>query len=128
MNQTDSEKPARIAFLDYMQGDDQCEEIVREFKMLSSRTRCRVLLLLQRSDLNAGGLARACKASLTALSHHLTLLRAAKFVECKHHGKHRIYSLTSHMRAPLNKFKILMGVLANDGILTQGNGADPTLE
>ncbi len=63
------------------------------FGALADPTRRAVLDLLRRGNLPAGQIARAFPVSRPAVSKHLRLLRRARLVEERRHGRHRVYQL-----------------------------------
>jgi DNA-binding transcriptional ArsR family regulator len=63
------------------------------FDALADPTRRAVLDLLRRGNLPAGRIARAFPVSRPAVSKHLRLLRRARLVEERRHGRHRVYQL-----------------------------------
>lgn len=67
--------------------------LVELFKLLADETRLRILLLLQRSELNVGTLCQLLRQSQPAVSHHLALLRSAGLIEMRRDGKHNFYRL-----------------------------------
>jgi len=63
------------------------------FGALADPTRRAVLDLLRRGNLPAGRIAQAFPVSRPAVSKHLRLLRRARLVEERRHGRHRVYQL-----------------------------------
>ena|SRR5437867_6264794 len=63
------------------------------FGALADPTRRAVLDLLRRGSLPAGRIAQAFPVSRPAVSRHLRLLRRARLVEERRHGRHRLYQL-----------------------------------
>ena len=63
------------------------------FGALADPTRRAVLDLLRRGSLPAGRIARAFPVSRPAVSKHLRLLRRARLVEERRHGRLRVYRL-----------------------------------
>lgn len=63
------------------------------FGALADPTRRAVLDLLRRSSLPAGRIAQAFPVSRPAVSKHLRLLRRARLVEERRHGRLRVYRL-----------------------------------
>jgi DNA-binding transcriptional ArsR family regulator len=63
------------------------------FGALADPTRRAVLDLLRRGSLPAGRIAEAFPVSRPAVSKHLGLLRRARLVEERRHGRNRIYRL-----------------------------------
>jgi len=71
----------------------------QQFKMLGDPTRLCILGALANGEVNVGSMAILTEMSQPAVSHHLSLLRASKFVETKRDGKAIIYMLTDMGRA-----------------------------
>ena len=70
-----------------------------QFKMIGNPTRLCILGMLAQGAANVGSMAIPTKMTRPALSHHLSLLRAAKFVETTRDGHATIYTLTGLGRA-----------------------------
>ena len=69
-------------------------EFLRIFKLLSDKTRLRILLYLDREkELHVKALCQKLGQSQPAVSHHLALLREAGLIESRRAGKHNFYSL-----------------------------------
>lgn len=73
--------------------NEMAGRLVELFKLLADETRLRILLLLQRSELNVGTLCQLLRQSQPAVSHHLALLRSAGLIEMRRDGKHNFYRL-----------------------------------
>jgi DNA-binding transcriptional ArsR family regulator len=71
------------------------EELALLMKALSSKTRLRMLMLLRRHPLCAGGIARGIGASASTASQHLRVLRSAGLVADCRRGSHVHYSLVA---------------------------------
>jgi len=67
--------------------------LAEAMKALASETRLRILALLGRHPLCAGGIARKAGISPSAASQHLRVLRAAGLVDDCRRGNHVHYSL-----------------------------------
>lgn len=63
------------------------------FKALADPTRRRILELLKHGDLNAGDIAAQFGIGKPAISHHLTILKAAELVQATRNGQNIVYSL-----------------------------------
>ncbi len=63
------------------------------FSALADPTRRAVLDLLRHGSLPAGRIAQSFPVSRPAVSKHLRLLRRARLVEERRHGRHRVYHL-----------------------------------
>ena len=88
---------ARVAKKAYSARDLSAASL--RFKMLSSTTRLRILGALAQGAGNVGSMAILTEMSYPAVSHHLSLLRAASFVETTRDGHAIIYTLTDLGRA-----------------------------
>jgi ArsR family transcriptional regulator len=67
---------------------------VRLFKLLADATRLRILhFLVQQDELHVRALCDLLGQSQPAVSHHLSLLRAAGLIESRRQGKHNFYRL-----------------------------------
>ena len=74
--------------------DDVSKQLVQLFKLLSDKTRLRILFYLrQRDELHVRALCDLLKQSQPAVSHHLALLRVAGLIEARRDGKHNFYRL-----------------------------------
>lgn len=65
------------------------------FKALSDPTRREILQMLKKGDLSAGQIAAAFPIGKPAISHHLSLLKAADLVQAERDGQNIIYSLNT---------------------------------
>jgi DNA-binding transcriptional ArsR family regulator len=65
------------------------------FNALADPTRRRILELLRQGDLTAGEIADQFSISQPSISHHLSLLKQARLVECERQGQYMVYSLNS---------------------------------
>lgn len=63
------------------------------FKMFGDPTRAKILECLQIKDLYVGEIADILEMSISAVSHHLRVLRSAKLVKGTKEGKEVKYSL-----------------------------------
>lgn len=71
---------------------DLASDLIEVFKLLSDETRLRVLLLLlETGELNVRSLCERLSQSQPAVSHHLSLLRVAGFIERRREGKSNYY-------------------------------------
>jgi len=74
--------------------DDVAKDLVRLFKLLSDATRLRIIyFLLQQQEFHVRALCELLGQSQPAVSHHLSLLRAAGLIESRRQGKHNFYRL-----------------------------------
>lgn len=76
------------------------DSTVSAFKLLSDPFRLRVLLAL-RTITCVTDLCTIVGADQPAVSHHLTLLKLGKLIECRRAGKRNYYGLTDRGRARL---------------------------
>ena len=60
---------------------------------LSDTTRVRIISVLAHTEPNVGELADALDMSLSAVSHHLRMLRQLKLVRARREGQHVYYAL-----------------------------------
>lgn len=63
------------------------------FKALGAPTRREILRLLSHGDRSAGEIAEAFPISKPSISHHLSVLKAARLVRDERHGQQIIYAL-----------------------------------
>lgn len=73
--------------------DDVIYDLADLFKMFGDSTRAKILQCLQIRDLNVGEIAEVLGMSVSAVSHQLRVLRAAKLVRGTKEGKEVKYSL-----------------------------------
>jgi DNA-binding transcriptional ArsR family regulator len=74
--------------------------LVNTFRQLSDATRLRLLLLLSGGERGVTELCDAMRLPQPSVSHHLSLLRMANFVECRRDGKRAFYRLSPSVRVP----------------------------
>lgn len=65
------------------------------FKALSDPTRRKILELLKAGELSAGDIADAFPIGKPAISHHLSILKAAGLVQAEREGQSIIYSINT---------------------------------
>ena len=65
----------------------------KAFKALADGTRRRILELLKDGDMNAGQIAEQFKMSKPSISHHLSILKDAEFVQERREGQNIIYTI-----------------------------------
>jgi ArsR family transcriptional regulator len=63
------------------------------FKALNDPTRREILELLKEKEMTAGEIADQFNMSWPSISHHLDLLKQAKFVDAEKEGQYIFYSL-----------------------------------
>lgn len=73
--------------------DDVIYDLADLFKMFGDSTRAKILQCLQIRDLYVGEIADVLGMSISAVSHQLRVLRAAKLVKGTKEGKEVKYSL-----------------------------------
>ncbi len=73
--------------------DDVIYDLAELFKMFGDPTRAKILQCLQVRDLYVGEIADVLEMSISAVSHQLRVLRAAKLVKGTKEGKEVKYSL-----------------------------------
>lgn len=73
--------------------EDVIYDLAELFKMFGDPTRAKILQCLQVRDLYVGEIADVLEMSISAVSHQLRVLRAAKLVKGTKEGKEVKYSL-----------------------------------
>ncbi|MCU0493266.1 MAG: metalloregulator ArsR/SmtB family transcription factor [Chloroflexaceae bacterium] len=75
--------------------EDDARRVAELFKALADPTRVRLLHALSHSELTVGDLARVVEMddSISAISHHLRLLRNLRIVRDRREGKQIYYAL-----------------------------------
>ena len=73
--------------------DQDVYSLAEFFKMFGNPTRAKILYCLHLEDLYVGEIADILKMSVSAVSHQLWILRAAKLIKCVKEGKEVKYSL-----------------------------------
>lgn len=68
-------------------------DLAELFKVFGDSTRTKILICLQTGDRNVGEIAETLNMSMSAVSHQLRVLRAAKLVKGTKEGKEVKYSL-----------------------------------
>lgn len=69
-------------------------EQAKMFDIASQAVRLRILWILGEGETNVTEICEKLGARQPAISHHMSLMRAAQYVESRQEGKARIYSLT----------------------------------
>lgn len=78
------------------------EALSEFFKVMGDPTRLRILWMLDNGEICVCNLAEQLQMTVSAISHQLRALRAAKLVKSRRQGKHIYYSLDDeHVRAVL---------------------------
>ena len=73
--------------------DEHLDELSEMFKALASRVRVRILFALSAEELCVCDLANFLELSVSAVSHHLRLLRLLKVIKYRKEGLKVYYSL-----------------------------------
>ena len=81
------------AIRDRLPGEDVIYELAELFKMFGDPTRAKILQCLQIRDMYVGEISAVLEMSISAVSHQLRVLRAAKLVRGVKEGKEVKYSL-----------------------------------
>ncbi len=68
-------------------------DVVQVFKALSDSTRAQLVYLLTFREYSVNELSENVAASVSAVSHHLSKLRAIRLVKTRRDGKHIYYSI-----------------------------------
>ena len=78
-----------------LRDNEETRRLADVFKALGDPTRIALLYLLSHGEMNVGQLARAVGAddSISAVSHHLRVLREARIVDCVRRGPWAYYFL-----------------------------------
>jgi ArsR family transcriptional regulator, zinc-responsive transcriptional repressor len=79
-------------------GNDHFESLADLFKLLSDRTRLRILTLLARGERNVSSLCDELKLPQPTVSHHLGLLRMQNIIVNRRNGKQVFYGLDGHVK------------------------------
>lgn len=78
------------------------EQLADVFSLLGEPTRLRIVLACFEAPKGVGEIAQDLNLSMSLISHHLRLLRAARIVYAERVGKHVYCSLTdAHIRSML---------------------------
>ena len=85
---------------------DLASDLIEVFKLLADETRFRILmLLLEKGELNVRSLCDKLDQSQPGVSHHLSLLRLAGFIERRREGKSNYYHVVQE------KFEVVLCLL-----------------
>ncbi|WP_086347373.1 ArsR/SmtB family transcription factor [Candidatus Enterococcus clewellii] len=76
-----------------MELTEDIQKVSQLYKVLSDPTRLRILLILQRGELNVTAIAEELSMEQSAVSHQLKLLRQNRVVKSQREGKTIFYSL-----------------------------------
>jgi DNA-binding transcriptional ArsR family regulator len=100
--------------------DARIEALSAACGFLSDATRLRIIDILFREErINVSHLSNTLRMSQPAVSHHLTILRYAGFVDFRREGKSNFYFLEQKCRKIWES--ILLGVAGEEAILSPGN-------
>lgn len=75
-------------------GEDQAVELAEIFRMLGDANRLRIAIVCIGEPLCVGDIADQVGLSASLVSHHLRVLRAARFVKARKRGKQVFYVAT----------------------------------
>ncbi len=75
-----------------MLDEDEIGELADIFHLMGDRTRLRIILACLDREIPAGSLAESLGLSASLVSHHLRLLRAARILRGRRHGKQVLYA------------------------------------
>ena len=89
MNTTIRSDPARLAALD----DDRLIQLAEMFRLMGDPTRLRIILGCLSGPSSVGDIAERLGLSSSLVSHHLRLLRAARVMRGRRHGKQVHYGV-----------------------------------
>lgn len=79
--------------------EEQATELAEIFRLLGDASRLRIAVVCLDGPLCVGDIARRVDLSTSLVSHHLRLLRAARFVRSQKRGKQVFYGTTdAHVR------------------------------
>lgn len=79
--------------------EDRAAELAEIFRLLGDANRLRIAVACLDDPLCVGDIARQVDLSTSLVSHHLRLLRAARFVRSQRRGKQVFYGTTdAHVR------------------------------
>ena len=78
--------------------DQDLEPLAGLFRLLSDKTRLRILILLAKGERNVTSLCEELKLPQPTVSHHLGLLRIERIISNRRHGKQVFYGLDGHVK------------------------------
>jgi len=78
--------------------DQNLEPLAGLFKLLSDKTRLKILMLLSQGERNVSSLCEELKLPQPTVSHHLGLLRIERIICNRRHGKQVFYGLDGQVR------------------------------
>ncbi|MFQ5985163.1 MAG: ArsR/SmtB family transcription factor [Alphaproteobacteria bacterium] len=93
-----------------MPSDDQTAELAETFRLVGEPTRLRIVLICLDEAVSVGEIAERLDLSLSLVSHHLRLLRAARLLRAERRGKHVFYrAADEHIRRVLKDMTAHVG-------------------
>lgn len=92
-----------------MPGKKQVKRAAGLLRLASDPTRLTILLLLSGEEQHVGAIGATIGLPLSAVSHHLVLLRVGGIIEARRSGKQNIYSLTETGRTLVDTARGLFG-------------------
>jgi len=75
------------------------EPLLGLFRLLSDKTRLKLLLILAGGERNVSSLCKELRLPQPTVSHHLGLLRSRNMISSRRHGKHVFYELNGQVDA-----------------------------
>ena len=82
---------------------------IDQLKVLSDKSRFRILQLLSKKPMNASEILDSLTVSQTLLSHHLRILKIAELIEGEKKGQFIIYKLSSKNKRPKSANSLNLG-------------------
>jgi DNA-binding transcriptional ArsR family regulator len=79
-----------------MNNDSLIVQLSEIFKLLGDPTRLRIAMLCLHERVSVGAIAERLDLSVSLVSHHLRLLRAARILRAKREGKQVFYAAADH--------------------------------
>jgi ArsR family transcriptional regulator, zinc-responsive transcriptional repressor len=85
------------------QKDQELEPLVGVFRLLSDKTRLKILLLLAKGERNVTSLCDELELPQPTVSHHLGLLRMSNLIGNRRKGKQVFYGLNGQVEPAADK-------------------------
>ncbi len=83
--------------------EDTVVQLADMFRLMGDPTRLRIILVCLDDPISVGDIASRLALSPSLVSHHLRLLKAARVLRAKRHGKQIFYSaLDDHVRCVIS--------------------------
>jgi DNA-binding transcriptional ArsR family regulator len=76
--------------------DDRASELADVFRLLGDGSRLRIVVACLHASVSVTALAEQLDLSVSLVSHHLRLLKAARIVRAERRGKQVFYSAADH--------------------------------